>query len=262
MCTIIAIKDRHPDFPLVVAANRDEFYSRAASGPRRVAEDPVTVAGVDLQKGGTWMGANERGIFVSLTNQRQHEGADRARASRGEVVLDALSMSDVESIDDRLTSIDAREYNGFNLLYGDAELLRVAYARADRAAIEVEALDAGGWVLTNDRMGSPDFPKAERAQALLSPLVETRWPELATRFGALLADHDTPPIAAIRPPPEGSLFTRETLQSIQSLCVHTPVYGTRSSTLIALSSGRVEHYLYADGPPCEAELVEVTELFR
>ncbi len=262
MCTVVAIKRQRSDCPLVVAANRDEFYARATSGPRRVAEEPAVVAGVDLLKGGSWMGANVHGIFVALTNQRQHDGADGTKASRGEVVMDALSMPDVASIDDLLRTIDGRAYNGFNLLYGDASSLRVAYARADRAAIEVEPLDDGIWVLPNDRIGSPDFPKAGRARALVEPLVERPWEDLAVGLHRALGDHGQPPIEAIPPPPPGSLFTRQTLRLLQSICVHTPVYGTRSSTLLALGVGQVRYYGYADGPPCQASFRDETGLLR
>ncbi|MCA9610109.1 MAG: NRDE family protein [Myxococcales bacterium] len=258
MCTIVAIKAAAS---LVVAANRDEFYARAATAPRRLRHDPVVVAGVDVESGGTWMGANEAGLFVALTNQRQYEGADPARASRGPLVLDALARTEVAAIDALLEATDARDYNGFNLLYGDARELRVAYARHDRAEISVERLDDGVWVLPNDRIGSPEFPKSGRAHALVDPHAREGWSTLRTRLPEALADHDRPPLEALPTPPPGSIFTREMLQAIQSICVHTPVYGTRSATLLELSPGRVEHYLYADGPPCEATFEDVTELF-
>lgn len=259
MCTIVAI--RAPG-SLVVAANRDELYARRTASPRRVGADPIAVAGLDLEKGGSWMGANEAGIFVALTNQRQHEGIDADRASRGEVVLDALALDEVEAIDDLLATLDARDYNGFNLLYGDAGALRVAYARRDRAAVEIEPLDDGVWVLPNDRIGSPDFPKTRRAHALVDPVAAEGWPSLRERLPAALADHARPALEEVPPPPAGSTFSREMLQSIQAICVHTPIYGTRSATLLALSPGRVEHYLYADGPPCTARFADVTELLR
>lgn len=262
MCTIVAIRADTPGAPLVVAANRDEYYARATAPPRRLADDPAVVAGVDLERGGTWMGANADGMFVALTNQRQHDGADPRRASRGEVVLEALRQRDVASVDALLGALDAREYNGFNLMYGDATALRVAYARADRPDVEVEALGAGVWVLPNDRIGSADFPKAGRAHALVDPHAAAPWPDLAEHLRGALADHDRPPLDRVPPPPSGSMFSREALWAIQSICVHTPVYGTRSATLLALSPGRVEHYLYADGPPCQAAFEDVTELLR
>ncbi len=259
MCTIVAIKS---EGSLVVAANRDELYARRATPPRRLDGEPVIAAGLDLEKGGSWMGANAAGLFVALTNQRQHGGADPRRASRGEVVLEALARTEVAAVDDLLASLDGRDYNGFNLLYGDAAHLRVAYARADRAPIEVEALGDGVWVLPNDRIGSPEFPKTRRAHALVAPHAEDDWPALRAVLPEVLADHARPPLEAVPQPPAGSMFTREMLHAIQAICVHTPVYGTRSATLLELSPGRVEHYLHADGPPCQAPFEDVTELLR
>jgi hypothetical protein len=52
------------------------------------------------------------------------------------------------------------------------------------------------------------------------------------------------------------------LQRLQALCIHTPTYGTRSATVLALEPGRVAHYLYADGAPCRTPFVEVGGLLR
>ena len=261
MCTITAIFGRHPRYPLVVAANRDEVYARPASAPSVVAESPRVVAGLDGIAGGTWMGANECGLFVGLTNQRSYEGADGSRLSRGEVVLEALEQEDPESVDALLESLDARDYNGFNLLYGDARRLRVAYARPERRRVEVEALSPGVWVLANDRIGSPDFPKADRARGLLEPLVEAEDEALVPALRALLADHHRPDPSLL--PREGAAhgYDPELLGLLQALCVHTPFYGTRSATVLLLSEGAVERYLYADGPPCQRPFDDLTALF-
>jgi len=262
MCTIVAIKRAGAQLPLVVGANRDEFYARASAPPRRLPgtdeQSPPILAGVDLVKGGTWMGANALGIFVALTNQRQHSGADESRASRGDVVMRALAHRGVAEIDAFLGTLDAREYNGFNLLYGDATNLHVAYARSDRASVEVEALRDGVWVLPNDRMDSPDFPKAERARGFAEACQDRPWAEQATELRRALGDHDVPPLAQIPAPPEGSIFTHEVLQALQSICVHTPIYGTCSATLLALRPGAVHYYGYADGPPCQRAFADVT----
>lgn len=261
MCTITAIFGQHPRWPLVVAANRDEVYARPAEPPAIRAEDPRIVAGRDVLKGGTWMGANADGLFVGLTNQRSYGGADRSRASRGEVVLEALEQPDVASIDALLESLDGRDYNGFNLLYGDASDLRVAYARADREAIEVAPLEAGVHVLANDRMGSPEFPKQDRAHELLGPLVSSPEDGLLDGLRAALSDHETPDASLL--PRQGAAqgYDPELLNLLQALCVHTPFYGTRSATILLLSSGRVERYLYADGPPCQSRFDDLTSLF-
>lgn len=261
MCTIVAIKGLHPELPLVVAANRDEFYARAASPPRIVSEAPRVVAGVDLQAGGTWMGASERGHFVALTNQRQYlRGHDGGKASRGDVVMAALRLPDVRAIEAYVRTLDARACNPFNLFFGDASSLYVVYAHGDRAEVEIHALDDGLWVLPNDRIGSPEFPKTRRAVGLVEPHVKAPWPALSAALAAALGDHEEPPEREVPAPPSESRFDHATLRRLQALCIHTPVYGTRSATLLALTPGRVAHYLFADGPPCTAPFADMTGL--
>ncbi len=257
---MIAIKGARPDRPLVVAANRDEFYAREATGPRVLAEGPRAVAGLDRESGGTWMGANAAGLFAALTNQRDWHGPDRSLRSRGEIVTAALACETVADVERTLAAVDGRELNSFNLMFGDARALRVAYGRRERREVTVEPLGDGLWVLPNDRIGSPDFPKARRARALVEPHAGAPWPELEASLRRALADHDRPPEASLPTPPADSRFTAALVRELQALCIHTPAYGTRSSTILALSERGVERYLYAEGPPCTHPFHDVTSL--
>lgn len=260
MCTVVAIKDRHPTYPLIVAANRDEFYARPSTPPRLVHTSPRAIAGTDLVKGGSWMGANERGFFVAVTNQRTNGGTDPSLASRGTIVLEALARRDLGEVDALFASLDAREYNPFNAIYGDASTLKVAYARKNAREVAVSELASGVWVLPNDRIGSPEFPKAARASELITPHVEAPWEVLTAELARTLGDHTKPPLESIAEPPPGARFDRSLLRELQALCIHTPAYGTRSATIIALRPGAVAHYLFAAGPPCSTPFVDVTDL--
>jgi uncharacterized protein with NRDE domain len=259
VCTLVAIAGLTPGVPLVVAANRDELYARAAAPPSLLETSPHRiVAGRDLAKGGTWLGATERGFFVGVTNQRSWTGApDPTRRSRGELVLELLRAGSTDAALARLRAVDARAYNAFNLLLGDAEALHVAYARDDERRIALEPLGRGVWVLNNDTIGSRDFPKATRAARLVAPYVTRPWTELEPHLVTMLGDHALPALADVPRPPESSL-THEQLLALQAICVHTPVYGTRSSTILALGSGRVLHYRFADGRPCVTPFGDVT----
>ena len=134
------------------------------------------------------------------------------------------------------------------MLFGDAQALRVAYARRDAREIVIEALSAGTWILANDRIGSPEFPKSARAAELSRDLATAT--DLVTSGRRLLADHELPPLDVVPSPPHGSPYPHEFLQQLQAICIHTPVYGTRSAALVAIGPKRVEHYLVADGPSC------------
>ncbi len=146
MCTLLILRQVHPEWPLVLAANRDEFYARPATGPQVLRESPRTVGGRDLERGGTWMGVTHEGLFVGLTNQRGRRGQARTARSRGEVVLRALQAGNVEAIERYLDALPGDEFLAFNLLYGDALGVRVAYGPAGR-----EAAAAGGGAARHPR---------------------------------------------------------------------------------------------------------------
>lgn len=250
MCTIVVLHRVHPSHPLIVAANRDEIYAREALPPRPRADDPRVVAGVDVEHGGTWMGTHASGLFVGITNQRTWVFRRPSPRSRGEVALEALRTGSREGVRAFLRSIDPSEYNSFNLIWGDASGVDIAYARREHPEIAIETLPPGVHVLANDRRGSPHFPKAERALTLTREVVEQPWPVLARSLRTVLADHALPDLDRVPAPPKDAPIAHELVRDLQALCIHTPFYGTRSSTILAIEEDRVAHYLFADGPPC------------
>lgn len=261
MCTIVILRHIHPEWPLVLAANRDELYARPAAGPQVLSPSPRVVGGRDLERQGTWMGVTDGGFFVGLTNQRGSANLTRAPRSRGEVVMHALRAGSVEGVDHYLAGLDAREYNPFNLLYGDAGVLRVAYARPDSERIHQEEVPPGVHVLPNDVLDTPALPKVARARMLAGKAARTPWPETVQTLQTMMADHLLPEHA---PEPlleeEALPELRERIRQYQALCIHTPGYGTRSSAIVALAPGRVAHYLAADVPPCQGTYEDVTPL--
>jgi uncharacterized protein with NRDE domain len=260
MCTILILRHVHPDYPLVLAANRDEFYGRPATAPQVLLERPRVVGGKDLERSGTWMGVTAEGFFVGLTNQRSLGPADRSLRSRGEVVVRTLEAGSVEAAERYLDTLRPGDFNAFNLLYGDARRLRVAYARTAAAALERADVPAGVHVLPNDVIDCAELPKVARARSLAARLSGAPWPQLAAGLQALMADHALPPLATVPEPPPAALFPREVVHQLQALCIHTPLYGTRSFSLVALQPGRVAHYLSGEDTPCRAHLHEVTPL--
>lgn len=259
MCTLVILHRLRADLPLVVAANRDELYARAATGAALIPGEPPILAGSDVSSGGSWMGATASGLFVGLTNQRTWRPGPGPR-SRGTVVLEALRSGSVAGVERLLASLDPTELASFNLFFGDATRALVAYVRREEGSVELVELEPGLHVLPNDRLGSPEFPKIRRAEALAAPLVELPWPALASGLHGLLGDHSKPALAEVPLPPADAPFPHELVRELQALCIHTPLYGTRSATVAALSPGRVEHYLFADGPPCTTPLRDVTAL--
>jgi uncharacterized protein with NRDE domain len=197
---------------------------------------------------------------VGVTNQRTFAPPDPTRRSRGEVVLAALRTGTVAGVEDYLRSLDPADYNAFNLLYGEAGAFHVAYVRPEPRSLELRALPPGIHVLANDRIGSREFPKAERALALLRPLVDRPWPELSRGLAAVLGDHQLPPPERIPAPPPGAFLPAPVFRQLQAICIHAPGYGTRSAAIVALAPGRVAHYLATVGPACTHAFEDFTAL--
>jgi len=247
MCTLLILRHVHPEWPLILAANRDELYERPATGPQLLPGSPrILVPGLDQSRGGTWMGVTDRGFFVGLTNQRGGNAGGPAPRSRGEVVVNALREGGIEAIERYLDTLNPADFNAFNLLYGDAQALRVAYARPAQPLILRADVPAGIHVLPNDVLDAPGLPKVERARLLAAEHVRKPWPLLARALQELMADHhlpDGPPL------PE---------RPFQALCIHTSHYGTRSSTLLALAPERVAHCQVSQKPPCQLSFEDLT----
>ncbi|MCB9550744.1 MAG: NRDE family protein [Myxococcales bacterium] len=251
MCTLVILHRVVPGLPVVLAANRDEYLARPATGPMLLDAERGIIGGRDLSAGGTWLGFTPGGFFAGVTNQRQGARRD-APGSRGQVVLDVLRAGAEGGVDAArrwLGALDVGRYNPFNLAFGDAEGVWVAYGRHD---LRVEAVPAGVHVLPNDVLDSAVFPKVARIQGRLAA-PPGAWPALVARLEAVLAD-DTPP-AQVPDEPDAGL-PRAALAALHAVKVVLPGYGTRSATIAALAPGRVAHYLHADGAPGDAPFVD------
>ena len=238
MCTILLLRDVHPEWPLVIAANRDEFYARPTAGPQRLSDDPPIFGGKDLQAGGTWLGVTPQGTFAAVTNQRSAANMTVAPRSRGELVIEVLRRGDTTSALRWLQTQDPTQFNPFNLVFGDAHDVQIAYGRDTLSFAEVPS---GISVLPNDRLNAPTFPKVDRAQILCSTLPLD--PEgFLGGLEDVLFDTAEPEYFT----PHDNDLPVEIQRRLHALHVSTPAYGTRSSTIIALRSGGIEHYLHAE----------------
>ncbi|RMH38492.1 MAG: hypothetical protein D6689_19475 [Deltaproteobacteria bacterium] len=254
MCLIAILHGTHPEFPVVVAANRDEAYARPATGPQVLSTAPRVVGGRDESAGGTWLAVTESGTIVAVTNQRTGVPPRPAARSRGTLVVDAARAGSVDAIEALLATIRPGDYNPFNLLFGDATGLRVAYGRPGADRVAVQAVPRGVHILPNDRLDAPSLAKVHRARALIRP--DASLDDLARA----LADHWLPPADLVTARPEDAPLDAATARHLEALCVHTPVYGTRSASIVALRAGGIARYLHCDGPPCSAAFADVTHL--
>lgn len=256
MCTAIILNRVHPESPVIIAANRDELYDRSALPPRLLSESPRIVGGVDAVRGGTWLGLTPAGFLALVTNQRGSGGAAPAPRSRGEVVVEVLRRGSRADARAYLEALDPRAQNSFNLVFGDAGGLEIAYGRREAGTVTFASIPAGMSVLSNDRIDSSESAKATRARNLVRPLLGLPLADLATGLEGVLADHTFPDTVA----DGASDLPREIARRLQALCVHTPSYGTRSSTIVAVAPAQVSTYRHADGAPCRTPFRDLTSL--
>jgi uncharacterized protein with NRDE domain len=262
MCTIVVRHQLDDWCSTLVASNRDEFYHRPASGPVVLRDDPRIVGGRDEREGGTWFGVTEDGLFVGLTNQRNFGPRDDSLRSRGLLTLEALEANSFEGVERHLRSLDPAAYNEFNLIFGDGRELAVAYGRRSAPEVELEMLGRGVHVLCNDRLGSPEFPKADKVRARVLEIPPSPWPQIEEQLVELLSDPSLPDPSDVPPVPAGAPFDQEIARRLQAVCVKTPVYGTVSSAIAAVRPGKVERYLFSDGPPCNGGFEDALHLIR
>ena len=91
MCLLVMAYGVKPSYPLIVAANRDEFFRRPTSAADFWADQPHVLAGRDLEQNGTWMGVTKNGRFAALTNVRDPKAIRPSAKSRGLIVSDFLT---------------------------------------------------------------------------------------------------------------------------------------------------------------------------
>lgn len=221
MCLIVVGWRAHPDFPLVVAANRDEFLARPAAPAHWWTDLPEVLAGRDLEAGGTWMGLTRGGRFAALTNYRDPARHRPGAPSRGALVRDCLAAHhDAEATLRDIAGISAG-YAAFNLLVSDGRGLGIHESTTG----EVRRLEPGIYGLSNHLLDTP-WPKVGRARDAFAAALGTL-PDDAALL-ALLRDDTQAPDELL--PSTG--VSRDWERWLSSAFIRAPGYGTRCSTVI------------------------------
>ncbi|MCB1909105.1 MAG: NRDE family protein [Rhodocyclaceae bacterium] len=222
MCLIAFAWRRHADYPLVVAANRDEFFDRPALPARWWRHGTQELfAGRDLKAGGTWLGVGANGRFAALTNVRDPAALRSDAPSRGTLVPDFIAGG--ASVDEALDELagTAERYNGFNLLLYDGRQLGLFESPAARGRV----LAPGVHALSNADLEA-DWPKQQRAATGLGSVLDAL-PSSEETFRLM---HDD------RPAPDEALpatgVPRDWERALSSLFIRAPGYGTRCTTML------------------------------
>jgi uncharacterized protein with NRDE domain len=228
MCLILFAYNIHPSYRLILAANRDEFYDRPSQAADFWPKHPDVLAGIDLKEKGTWLGITKQGKIAAITNYRDPAAWKDEAPSRGKLVRDYLTgVSNPEQYLKNISTGSAA-YNGFNLLLGDEDSLWVYSNRGD-----VQHLQPGIYGLSNHLLNSP-WPKVQRGKRLLKKALVQKGDDLEKALFALLADRQVPPDDHL--PQTG--VSQDWERMLSPVFITSPVYGTRSSTVVLLAKNR------------------------
>tara|TARA_R110002049_G_scaffold157266_4_gene322303 strand:+ start:688 stop:1449 length:762 start_codon:yes stop_codon:yes gene_type:complete len=250
MCLIIAAWNAHRDYPLIVAANRDEHFARPTAAAHWWPDAPHLLAGRDLVARGTWLGITCDGRFAALTNYRDpHLRRDDA-PSRGLLVRECLEST--VSVGETLEGIAARSpgYAPFNLLAADAHGLGIH----ESASGTTRMLEPGIHALSNHLLGTP-WPKLRQAKTRFETALQA--PEREDAFLRLLRD-DTP--APDEELPETGVGV-EWERLLSPVFVRAPGYGTRSSTLLRMRADATVDFIEWSWDAAGEPVGEVRERF-
>jgi uncharacterized protein with NRDE domain len=245
MCTLALFLNMIDDYPLVVAANRDEHYDRPAAPPALIAVNPRIVAGKDLRARGTWLGVNEHGLVVGILNRRA-DGATAGNSnnrSRGLLCMDLLALRSAAECPDFLRRHE-EHYNPFTLVCADPAQAGVAFNNDGK--ITVRSLNAGLHVFSSAAEVDTGSGKADRAYGRFMRwaaglATEEMTGEWLSGLKTLLGDHSM----------VGYDDPRD------AICVHGAQSGTVSSSIICYSAAerRFATY-YCAGAPCQNSFAE------
>ncbi len=239
MCTLIVNYSQTSSGAHVwLGANRDEELARPSTLPRLDRhEDTAVFAPRDSLAGGTWIGLNQYGVVAAITN-RFGLTKQPGHRSRGWVVLDALQESTAVAAAARIAATRADTHNGFHLLVADRRSVSMVWNDGER--LQTKLVQPGVHVLTERSLGAG---------------VSERPVWLAGEIDRLKAD--------------GMLVESELIKLLQyqnekapleGTCVRMPggIYGTRSSTIIELTSKNLR-FLHAEGAPCVTPYVDLSD---
>lgn len=225
MCIIFIAFEARRDYPLILAANRDEFYNRPTAPAGWWEDDPEIFAGRDLAGGGTWLGVTRSGRFAAVTNYRD-PAAKSGTVSRGNLVADFLrgdrpAGEYLEGVRER-----AGEFSGFNLLAGEMSKARRELFYYSNRGDEIRGLGAGIYGLSNHLLDTP-WPKVAGGKARFEGLVGGNDLDKEGFFDLLgdraLAADDALPVTGVG---------LEIERVLSAIFIKTPGYGTRCSTLL------------------------------
>lgn len=253
MCLIFFAYDCHPYYPLILAANRDEYFSRPTEGARFWESHPWVLAGRDLEMLGTWMGITHSGRFAALTNFRDPSLILKDPKSRGKLVSDFLCLNEypINYLKEVMNYQDY--YNSFNIIVGDLSHLYY-YSKQTRSIME---LKPGIYGLSNHLIDTP-WPKVLKSKKALARYINCRTIIEPQYLFEILADEEKAQDHEL--PSTGISYELEKLLS--SIFIRGTDYGTRSSTVLLVDQDNHVTFMEKSFSPGQISCAEVCHQFE
>lgn len=223
MCLILISYDMHPEYRLILAANRDEYYNRPTRPLGFWNTNPDILAGKDLRGKGTWLGVTKSGRLSAITNYRDPLSLKDNAPSRGKLLTDFLKGTTTPKENMEHIKRVGHKYNGFNLIAGDISDLYY-YSNMEQL---VKKIEPGLYGVSNHLLDTP-WPKVEKAKALFENIVTVNSNIDPEALFIVLEDNTVP--ADDQLPDTGVGINWE--RRLSSIFIKSKTYGTRSSSII------------------------------
>jgi len=165
MCTVVILRRPGDDWPLILAANRDEMVGRPWRGPARHWPDREhATAGIDELAGGTWLALGDDGVIAGVLNRPGSLGPDPNLRSRGELPLEAVDHAEAAVAAEALSHIHESSYRPFNMVIADAQ--DAFWLRADANGIRAQPIPEGLSMITAHDLNDAASPRMNRYRPL------------------------------------------------------------------------------------------------
>ncbi len=224
MCLLVFALQQHKQFPFILIANRDEYYSRPSLSAKFWEDFPDVLAGRDQLAYGTWLGINRNGRIAAVTNHEDAVDSPAMQKSRGCITTNFLTGND--DTEEYLAKLEQErnDYNGYGVIFGTTSELRYQ----SNCEAKHTVIKSGIYALSNHLLDSP-WPKVIESKAKLKELIQKdeeldpeelfkilRRPKISPQY---LKDSDSPASPNNYP-----------------IYVQHEHYGTRCSTVVLVDS--------------------------
>lgn len=226
MCLIALAWRTHPDFPLALAANRDEFHDRPAAAAQWWEDRHEVFGGRDLTHGGSWLALSRHGRLAAVTNVRRMLPPDPQAPSRGGLVSGFVQATSSAREYAAALADRAGRYSGFNLLLYDGA--SVVFCN-NQHSFECKVLAPGIHVVANATLDTP-WPKSQRLRRAMQAFVNQRVASRNLLFSALA---DAGPVPDAELPDTGVGIELE--RFLSPPFIRGERYGTRCSSVVTIS---------------------------